>query len=87
MVLYAEKGKINLSLCVFSLKYLVKSCKLVIPAICIDRESKVALVDSEVKGNEQKETIGILCRLGSLEVRGSVISYHKEGGVIVWGNR
>ena len=58
-----------------------------IPAVCIDREGEVSISDSEIKGNEVKETIGILSRLGVLEIKNSLISGHKEGGIIVWGNR
>lgn len=87
MILFAERGKVKVSLSVFSLKYLVKSCRIMIPAVCIDREGEVLISDSEIKGNETKETIGVLSRLGVLEIRNSVVSGHKAGGIIVWGNR
>ena len=60
---------------------------MVIPAICVDRESELSIVDCEVKGNDIKQTIGVLSRLGVLHIRNTVISGHKEGGVMIWGNR
>ena len=46
-----EIGKVNLSVCVFSLKYLVKSCRMLIPAICVDKDGELTINDSEIKGN------------------------------------
>jgi hypothetical protein len=45
MIMYVEMGKVNISMCVFSLKYLVKSCRVLIPAICIDKEGDLYMVD------------------------------------------
>lgn len=85
MIMFVEVGKASLSMCVFSLKYLVKSCRMLIPAICVEKEGELEMTDSEIKGNEEKDTVGILCRLGIVNVRNSVISDHKEGGMVVWG--
>ena len=41
-----EMGKVNLSMCVFSLKYLVKSCRILIPAICVDKDGELNINDS-----------------------------------------
>lgn len=41
--------------------------------------------NSEVKGHEQKSTIGIVCRLGILYIENSIVSHHKEGGILAWG--
>ena len=38
IVMLVEVGRVNLSVCVFSLKYLVKSCRILIPAICVDKD-------------------------------------------------
>lgn len=46
MIFFAERGQVNITLCVFSLKYLVKSFKTMIPAICVDRESELIITDS-----------------------------------------
>ena len=51
IVMLVEVGRVNLSVCVFSLKYLVKSCRILIPAICVDRDGELNITDSEIKGN------------------------------------
>ena len=34
-----------------------------------------------------KETIGVMCRLGNVNIRNCVISEHKLGGLILWGQK
>ena len=51
IIMLVEVGRVNLSVCVFSLKYLVKSCLILIPAICVDRDGELNITDSEIKGN------------------------------------
>ncbi len=46
-----EVGTVHLSVCVFSLKYLVKSCRILIPAICVEKDGELNMTDSEIKGN------------------------------------
>jgi hypothetical protein len=41
--------------------------------------------DSEIKGNESKDTIGVLSKLGIVNMKNCVVSDHKEGGIITWG--
>lgn len=85
MVMLLETGRVNLSMCVFSLKYLVKSCRVLIPVICVDKEGELVMTDSEIKGNEEKDTVGILCKLGTINLKNCIVSDHREGGIVVWG--
>lgn len=41
--------------------------------------------DSEIKGNDSKDTIGIMCKLGIVNVSNSVLSDHREGAILAWG--
>lgn len=74
-----------MSNCILSLNYLVKSCNSTIPAVWIEKDGYLHLINTEVKGNENKETIGIVCKLGTLFVENSMVSNHKDGGILIWG--
>lgn len=41
--------------------------------------------DSEIKGNQEKDTAGILCKLGVINLKNSVITDHKLGAAVIWG--
>ena len=85
IIVLIERGKFNASNCIFSLSYLVKSCASTIPAIWAEKDATLNLTNSEVKGHEVKSTIGIVCRLSTLHIENSIISNHKEGGLLLWG--
>lgn len=85
IIILIERGKMKINNCIFSLNYLVKSCNTIIPAIWIEKDGDLNIKNSQIKGNQSKDTIGIVCRLGTLVVENCVINNHKEGGVLVWG--
>jgi len=85
IIVLIERGKFNASNCIFSLSYLVISCTSTIPAIWAEKDSTLNLINSEVKGHEVKNTIGIVCRLSNLNIENSIVSNHKEGGILLWG--
>ena len=87
IILLAERGKVKADNCIFSLSNLVKSCTGTIPAIWVEKEATLALTNSEVKGHEKKNTIGLVCRLGTLLLENSILSNHKEGALLLWGIR
>ena len=66
-----------ISKCMISLNYLVKSCSLTIPAIWVEKEGNLHIVDSEIKGNDNKSTIGVISRLGTVYIESSTICNHK----------
>ena len=85
IIVLVERGKLNVDNCIFSLSYLVKSCNSTIPAIWVEKEATLNMINSEVKGHETKNTIGVVCRLSNFNIENSIISNHKEGGLLVWG--
>jgi nitrous oxidase accessory protein NosD len=87
MAMFVEVGKVKVTNCVFSLKYLVKSCKMMIPGICVDKDGTLNLNTSEIKGNERKDTIGIICKLGTVHVSNCSVTDHREGGILTWGGK
>jgi hypothetical protein len=84
-ILLVEKGKLSMSNCILSLNYLVKSCSTVIPAVCIEKEGVLSMHYCEIKGHPNKETIGVVCKLGVLHLENSTVSSHNQGGVLIWG--
>jgi hypothetical protein len=85
IIILLERGKTKINNCILSLNYLVKSCNSTIPAVWIEKDGYLHLINTEVKGNENKETIGIVCKLGTLSVENCMISNHKDGGILIWG--
>jgi hypothetical protein len=39
----------------------------------------------EIKGHPNKQTIGIICKLGTLILENSILNNHNEGAVLIWG--
>lgn len=87
IILLAERGRIKADNCIFSLSNLVKSCSSTIPAIWIEKEATLSLTNSEIKGHDKKNTIGVVCRLGTLLLENSILTNHKEGALLLWGVR
>jgi hypothetical protein len=85
IIVLVERGRLNATNCIFSLSYLVKSCATTIPAIWTEKDASLNLVNSEVKGHEVKNTIGIVCRLSTFSIENSSITNHKEGALLAWG--
>ena len=82
-----EKGVLRVENCLFSLNYLVKSCNTTLPALWVERDGTLHVLRSEVKGHETKGTIGIVNRLGVVNMQNSVVRNHKEGAVLLWGTK
>jgi hypothetical protein len=85
IIVLLERGRTNISNCILSLNYLVKSCNSTIPAVWVEKDGSLRLTSTEVKGNLNKDTIGILCKLGTLNVENCVVNNHREGGILIWG--
>ena len=85
IIVLIEKGRVTMNNCILSLNYVVKSCNSTIPSIWMQKDSYLHMSDSEVKGNQSKDTIGIVCKLGNLYLQNSTITNHRQGGIIIWG--
>jgi nitrous oxidase accessory protein NosD len=51
----------------------------------VEKDGALSMYSCEIKGHETKETIGIVCRMGTLILENSTVNNHRGGGVLIWG--
>lgn len=68
IIVLLERGRATIANCILSLNYLVKSCNSTIPAVWVEKDGALRIAGTEVKGNDNKDTIGIVCKLGTLSL-------------------